>query len=136
MNSSWKCTSNNRPNFILGLSETHLNDSWTDTSLQVKDFKTFHQDQVGGNGGGLLVYVPSHLLITRNTNLEVIGLESISLLQFKNSKPCLFTFVNRPPSVNASYYDLMDYLLTLIDCTKYQSVILGDFNINIGQFSL
>ena len=131
LSSSSKCA-NNRPNFILGLSETHLNDSWTDASLQVKGFTTFRRDRVGGKGGGLLVYVPSHLPITRNTYLEVIGLESVSLqLQFKNSKPCLFTFVYRPPSANASYYDLMDSLLTLIDCTKYQSVILGDFNINL-----
>ena len=93
LSSSSNCT-NNRPNFILGLSETHLNDSWTDASLQVKNFRTFRRDRVRGNGGGLLVYVPSHLPIKRNMNLVVNGLESISLqLQFKNSRPCLFTSV-------------------------------------------
>ena len=123
---------NNKPNLIFGLTETHLDASWSDALLQVNNFTTHRQDRVNRKGGGLLIYVPSHLPVTRRSDLEVEGIECVCLqLHYRNCKPCLFTFVYRPPSSDSSYLDLLDLFLTRIDCTKYQSVILGDFNFNL-----
>ena len=46
-------------------------------------------------------------------------------------KPCLFSFIYRPSSSNASYFDLLDSLLNKIDSEGSQSIILGDFNFDL-----
>ena len=59
--------------------------------------------------------------------MECICLE----LHFPRSKPCLFSFIYRPPSSNVSYFDLLDSLLNKIDSEGSQSIILGDFNFDL-----
>lgn len=84
---------NGKPNLILGKSETFINGSWSDASLQVDDY-IIYLNRAANKGGGLLVYVPLHLPFNRRTDLEVQGIECICLeLRFPLSKPCCVTFV-------------------------------------------
>lgn len=60
------------------------------------------------------------------------GIECICLeLHFPCSKPCLFSFIYRPPSSNLSYFDLLDSLLNKIDCERSRSIILVEFNFDL-----
>ena len=120
------------PNLILGIAETFLNDSWSDASLAVERFTLFRADRLANRGGGLLVYVPTHLPISRVSDLEMPGIESIWLeLHYPRSRPCLFSFIYRPPSADALFFELMDLMLTKVDCKNYRTCILGDFNIDL-----
>ena len=51
---------NGKPNLVLGISETFLNGSWSDASLQVDNYNIHSLDRAANKAGGLLVYVPLH----------------------------------------------------------------------------
>ena len=59
--SSFSNQRKDRPNLILGIAETFLNDSWSDVSLAVERFTLFRADRLANRRGGLLMYVPAHL---------------------------------------------------------------------------
>ena len=66
------------------------------------------------------------------SDLERPGNESIWLeLRYPRSRPCLFSFIYRPPSADASFFELVDLMLTKVDCKNYRTCILGDFNIDL-----
>ena len=129
------CFSNQRkgrPNLILGIAETCLNDSWSDASLAEESYILFRADRLANRGGGLLVYVPAHLPISRRNDLEIRGIESIWLeLRYPRSRLCLFSFIYRPPSTDASFPERMDLMLTKADCKNYRSCMLGDFSTDL-----
>ena len=122
----------NRPNLIPGIAETFLNDSGSDASLAVERYTLFRADRLANKGGGLLVYVPEHLPISRGNDLKMPGIETIWLeLRYPRSRPCLFSFVYRPPSADASFFKRMDSILAKVDCNNYRTCLLGDFNIDL-----
>ena len=80
----------------------------------------------------MLVLVPLHLPINKRTDLEVQGIECVCLeLHFPRSKPCLFSFIYRPPSSNVSYFNLLDSLLSKLGCERSRSIISGDFSFDL-----
>ena len=97
-----------RPNLILGIAKMFLNDFWSDTSLAVERYTLFHTDRLANRGGRLLVHVPAHLPFSRRSDLEMLGFETISLeFRYPRSRPCLFPFVYRPRSADASFFERM-----------------------------
>lgn len=74
--STFSSRRNGKPNLILGISETFLNGFWSDASLCVENYNIHRLDRAANKGGGLLVYVPSHLPINRRTDLEVQALST------------------------------------------------------------
>ena len=111
-----------RPNLILGIAGTFLNDSWSDAFLAEESYTLFHVDRLANRGDGLFVYVPAHLSISRRSDLEMHGIESIGLeLRYPISRPCLFPFICRPP--DASFPERMDLMLTKIDYKNYRSCL-------------
>ena len=86
--SSFSNQRKDRPNLILGIAETFLNDSWSDASLAVEKYTLFRADRLANRGGGLLVYVPTHLSISRRSDLEMPGIETIWLQHFSTSSLC------------------------------------------------
>ena len=65
------------------------------------------------------------------------GIESIWLeLRYPRSRLCLFSFICRPPSADASLPERMDLMLTKVDCKVYRSCMLGDFNIDLFSKSV
>ena len=110
--SSFSIQRKGRPNLMLGIAETFLNESWSDASLAEESHTLFRANR----GDGLLVYIPAHLSISRRSDLEMHGIESIGLeLRYPISRPCLFPFICRPPSADASFPERMDLKLTKID---------------------
>ena len=92
----------------------------------------FRADRLANRGDGLLVYVPAYLSISRRSDLEMHGIESIGLeLRYPISRPCLFPFICRPPSADALFPERMDLMLMKIDYKSYWSCLLVDFNIDL-----
>ena len=82
------------------------------------------------------MYLPAHLSISRS-DLEMRGNESIWLeLRYPRSRLCLFSFICRSPSADASLPERMDLMLTKVDCKVYRSCMLGDFNIDLFSKSV
>ena len=130
--SSFSNQRKDRPNLILGIAETFLNDSWSDASLAMEKYTLFRSDRLANRGGGLLVYVPAHLPISRRSDLEMPGIETIWLeLRYPRSRPSLFSFVYRPPSDDASFFERMDLMLSKAGCKNYRTCLLGDLNIDL-----
>ena len=78
------------------------------------------------------MYVPAHLPISRRSELEIRGIESIWLeLRYPRSRLCLFSFIYRPPSTDASFPERIDLMLTKVDYKNDRSCMLGDFNIDL-----
>ncbi|EDO36615.1 predicted protein [Nematostella vectensis] len=69
---------NGRSNHILGLSETFLDESWTDTELAVDGYSLVRADRTYNSGGGLLVFIPSHISFKRRVDLEFEALILLS----------------------------------------------------------
>ena len=87
---------------------------------------------MSNKGGGLLVYVPTHLPVKRRADLEINRIEAIWLeLKHPRSKPCLLGLIYRPPSTDSSFYDDFDLMLTQVDCKNCKTYLLGDFNIDL-----
>lgn len=60
------------------------------------------------------------------------GIKSIWLeLRYPRSRLCLFSFIYRPTSTDASFPERMDLMLTKVDCKNYWSCMLGDFSIDL-----
>lgn len=79
---------------ILGIAETFLNDSWSDASLAEESYTLFRADRLANREDGPLVYISAHLSISRRSDLEIHGIESIGLeLRYPISRPCLFPFI-------------------------------------------
>ena len=64
------------------------------------------------------MYVPAHLSISRRSDLQMHGIESIWLeLRYPISRPCLFSFICRPSSADASFPEQMGLMLAKIVCS-------------------
>lgn len=60
------------------------------------------------------------------------GIKSMWLeLRYPRSRLCLFSFIYRPTSTDASFPERMDLMLTKVDCKNYWSCMLGDFSIDL-----
>ena len=121
-----------RPNLVLGISESFLDNSWPNAALAVENYNLFRADRPVGSGGGLLIYVPSQLPVKRRSDLELEGIECIWLeLHFPRSRPCLICFVYRPPSSNPAYTTLLEDMLSHSDSQGLQTIIIGDLNFDL-----
>ncbi|XP_068723783.1 uncharacterized protein [Montipora capricornis] len=124
-----------KPNLILGISESFLDDSWSSAALAVDNYNLFREDRRTGAGGGLLIYVPSHLPVKRRSDLEIEGVETIWLeLQFPRSKSRLFVlFTDIPPQMLLLRVFWKKCYLT--QTAKTYLVVLGDLNFDLLEMS-
>ena len=83
---------------ILCLSETFLNDEFSNHELTIQNYDFVRKDRQS-HGGGLLIYTKSNLSCIRRDDLESDGIEML-WLEVKNNrqKPFLLCYVYCPPS--------------------------------------
>ena len=66
--------------------------------------------------------------VSRTSDLKMPVNETIWLeLHYPRSRPCLFSFVYRPPSADASFCERMDLMLTKVDCRKISYLYWNTF---------
>ena len=137
-----KCNNNLH---VLGLSETWLTPQCPDALIDIEDYVCIRSDRNWSSlvkpgqtkkGGGVCLYLNDQLNIlttsfgnfNRNCNdIEIQWVETIN----KNNKNMLIANCYRPPDGNvASFLEYLENSLGLLDLTKYDLLLMGDFNID------
>jgi exonuclease III len=116
---------------IFGISETKIDSSFPDKQFQLQGYNMFRKDRTC-HGGGLLVYVQSHILCRRRMDLETSITENITLEVNLGGKVYYVVFMYRPPKLNDSCFDvemttLLDKLLSL----GTNIFVIGDLNYDL-----
>ena len=90
---------------ILAITETWLDNSWTDNELVITGYNLFSRDRKT-QGGGIIVYTHNSLCAERRSDLESEQIEIISI-EFKQFRfaPILLSCFYRPPDSTVSFFD-------------------------------
>ena len=101
---------------ICFFSETKLDDTFNQSSIDVFGYKAFRNLVGGGGGGGLIVYVRSNLPARRRPELELSSLiESIVLDVIINNRKWAIIGMYQPPYMdNILFTDLFKKEMDLI----------------------
>lgn len=108
---------------ILAISETHLDSSFEDTELYIKDYNIFRNDR-NRYGGGVAFYIMNHLPVRVRTDMMQYNIEILWLqVHLPHQKSILLGCCYRPPGANNEYLDTI--------CEIVQDIyFMGDFNID------
>lgn len=118
---------------ILGVSETWLTTSYSDSLLHIPGYRTFRKDRTSSRGGGVCFYVRDTLsasTIAHSHDLECLLLR----VTFPGHQHAIFACVYRPPTSGTSFWpSLTNCLDDAHGCTSalHDIFLLGDFNINV-----
>lgn len=118
---------------ILAISETHLDDSITDSAVSINGFTIFRKDR-NRFGGGVAIYVQNHLPVKIRHDLMKEGIEAncvqVYLPHLKTILVCCFY---RPPSADALYMNRLCEMFDRISDLNGEIFLLGDMNVDWGQ---
>ena len=120
---------------ILGLSETWLTSDILDSEILIQGYSILRKDRNSGKqGGGIVVFVRDNLHISLRSDLSIDGIEAVWIeLKRPKWKPMVIGSIYRPPDEDADQsITAMDSMLHVIDMSKTELVILGDFNIDLS----
>ncbi|XP_064393634.1 uncharacterized protein LOC135341084 [Halichondria panicea] len=119
---------------VYALTETWLDDSISDIEIFIPDYTIIRRDR-NRHGGGVLLYVRESTpveLVTKHPSLELLLVEA----KFTNS-PTLLGIYYRPPSAgSANLADLECALESLQPSRLSNSILMGDFNIDLSKNSM
>lgn len=116
----------------MAISETHLDPTIVDALLNIDGFNIYRLD---GNiyGGGIALYVQSHIPVRVREDLSIVGVEAMWLqIQLPHLRSLLIGCCYRPPNANVMYLDLICDMLDKVCDLKNEVYFLGDLNIDWG----
>ncbi len=112
---------------VLAVSETWLDPSISDTSININGFQTPFRKDRNKFGGGVCVYISNKIPCRRRENYETDSLELIWVELFDESnRSLLIGCCYRPPSAGRIFYNLLE--TNLNGATDCNILLLGDFN--------
>ena len=121
---------------IQGLCETFLNQSVTDSQVEIDGYDLIVKDRKDTQnkaGGGLILYIRNWIKFKRRPEYEISRIETIwAEIESPNSKPFLLCSVYRPPSVHSERIDLFEEELSIAQATGLEYILMGDFNIDLN----
>jgi exonuclease III len=124
------------PISILAVTETWLNDSMAD-SIFIPGYTFVYENRVGGQGGGVGIFVRNGIDFNRVTNLgSSTSFESLFInLPNKKSKDMMVGAIYRPPGLNLNTFNTeFDVLIDSLSSkthTNKRLFLLGDYNIDL-----
>ena len=114
---------------IIGLSETRLDETISDSEVSINGYNIFRNDR-DVNGGGVAIYVkaslPEPTVKIKNENLELISLE----IAPQHAKPFLVVCWYRPPTADDAFENLREVLKNL-DRDGNEIILVGDTNCDL-----
>lgn len=120
---------------VLAVSETHLDDTFNDEVLGIQGYDIFRRDR-NIYGGGVAVYVQSHIPVKVRSDLMAANIEVIWLqISLPHAKPLLIGCVYRPPSANMDYLNQLCLMLDEVCDLGHEIYFLGDTNIDWNSSS-
>ena len=115
---------------ILTISETHLDNTFDDTVVAMQGYNIYRKDR-NANGGGVAVYIQSHIPVKLREDLMLNTVEVIWLqVNLPHLKPIRSGSCYRPPSANSQYLDNMREMLDNVCDINREIYILCDLNID------
>ncbi len=117
---------------VIVFTETWLNNTIQDNSLQIPNFSQLHRlDRQNRIGGGVAIYVRDSLTSKRRYDLEVTNLEAIWVEVKIKSRTILIGGIYRPPNSKADYTDRIHESIERAKSLSMNNIIVtGDFNLN------
>ena len=118
---------------VLCFTETWLNNSITDDSIHMSDYKPpFRRDRQDDSHGGICVYVKENLFAKRRNDLEPQDIECVWIEISLNRKKMLIGTFYRPPTSPASTLTSIETSIGLACDTNISDIlIVGDFNLDV-----
>ena len=114
---------------IVALTETWLDDAFSDRELHLEGYSTFRRDRCVRRGGGVLLAIKSHIPCVRRCDLEVDAEMLVCELRTSNTRCLLFVVFYRPPDVGEGFLDEFKKFLQYSAGTGIADlVITGNFN--------
>ena len=114
---------------IIGLSETRLDETISDSEVSINGYNIFRNDR-DVNGGGVAIYVkaslPEPTVKIKNENLELISLE----IAPQHAKPFLVVCWYRAPTADDAFENLREVLKNL-DRDGNEIILVGDTNCDL-----
>ena len=118
---------------IFGISETKLDDSFTNAQFNIQNFKIYRKDR-NARGGGLMLYVRSDIPNRNRPDLECSThsqVEHIILETILKKQKMLFVLLYSPPNVKRT--DLVNVVNDLFDKCHAECnnvFLMGDLNVD------
>ena len=118
---------------VIGISETWLDESVSDSEVEIENYTIYRKDR-NRNGGGVCAYVRSDFAYNKRQDLQKEGLEAVWLeLILPKTKPILICIGYRPPKQSNFFELLENSLLEYDNLSDREFYLLGDININLNQ---
>ena len=120
---------------IMAISETHLDESFSDSSICIDGFSVFRKDR-NRYGGGVAIYVQNNVPTKLRVDLMEEDIEAICVqIHLPFLKPILVCCFYRPPSSNALYMTGLCELFDKISDVNLEIYCMGDSNIDWNVLS-
>ena len=115
---------------IIGLSETRLDKTISDSEINISGYNIFRNDR-DVNGGGVAIYVktslPEPAVRIKSDNLELISLE----IAPKHAKPFLVVCWYRPPTAEGAAFENLREVFKNLDNDSKEIIFVGDTNCDL-----
>ena len=121
-------------------SESRLSSCITDADISMPGYQIIRSDPVKNKPNstekslktGLLLYIATSVQYKKLDTLNLNSTESLWIeITLKHSKPLTVGFIYRNPGEKSDWYDNFDSLLDQITMLNHETIILGDFNIDL-----
>lgn len=112
----------------LGISETHLDSSFEDSSLHIQGYSIYRKDR-NIWGGGVAIYIQDHIPVKLRMDLMTSETEALWLqVHMPHLKPLLVCY--RPPKANSVYLENVCAMIENVCDTQSEVYVMGDLNID------
>ena len=113
---------------LLALSETRLDNTFTDSAVSIDDYTLIRRDRFR-SGGGVAIYVCNVIDFKIRSDLSDPDLEFLCIeIQKPRARPFLISNWYRPPNSPIELFDKFEVLLAKIEAENVESNIIGDIN--------
>ena len=117
---------------ILGLSETWLNEDFSNHMISIDGYKIERNDRDATGGGGVGCYINEKFNYLRRTDLETKELELMWLEIKRTSSSSIFVVIlYRKPSCPGKFFTVIEGNIEKVMSLSNNIVLLGDFNCNM-----
>ena len=105
---------------LLALSETRLDNTFTDSAVSIDGYTLIRRDRYRG-GGGVAMYVRNVIDFKIRSDLSDLDLESLCIeIQKPRAKPFLISNWYRPPNSPVELFDKFEVLLAKIEAENVE----------------
>ncbi len=121
----------NYPLTFLCLNETRLDNSISNSEVEIRGYELVRRDR-NRNGGGVAIYLRNNIPYIERSALISDNIEALCLeIRKPKIKPVLVSTLYRPPHSNIELLECFETFLQKTDDENKEMMITGDFNCDL-----